>query len=70
MAGRGHELDAKSTGIEDDIAKRIRFDLAAIAASGANLTQSQGSPQQLLQTAAERVDGQRTITGYDKILAC
>ena len=70
MARRGDEFDAKSTGIENDIAERIGFDLAAIAASGTDLAQSQRSPQQPFQAVAERVDEQRTITAYDKTLAC
>jgi hypothetical protein len=66
---RGDEFDPKSTGIEDDIAEGICFDLAAIAASGTDLAQAQRSSEQSLQFTAQRFDFQRTVAGYDETLA-
>ena len=56
MPRRGDEFDAETARIEDYIAKRIDLDLAAVAAAGADLAQSQRPAEEALQLVAKGVD--------------
>ena len=69
VSRRGDELDAEPAGIEDDIAQRVGLDLAAVAAAGADLAQSQRAAEQPLQFAVERGDFRHLVAGGDKLAA-
>jgi len=47
VAGRGHEMDTESFKVVDRAGKADNFDFAAVAGTGVDFADVQGSPQQL-----------------------
>ena len=56
MTGRSNEFDAEAARIEDHVAERVDFDLAAVATARADLAQPQRAPQEPPQLPAQRID--------------
>jgi hypothetical protein len=56
MSGRGDEIDAEPSGIEDDIAEGVDLDLTTVAPPGADLAETQRATQQPAQLLSEGLD--------------
>ena len=65
---RGDELDPEPAGIEHDVAERVCFDFAPVAAAGADLTQPQRSAEQSPQLAIERIGFRAVLAGLLRLL--